>query len=113
VALREQFWGLARSRERSGLNVHERSGDTASTQKGRAKKMAAPKSGQVQGGNAQEGRRRRKAIPHRNNMAKFRWGCKTQSITVLDKTPQKVWKNSHICYVFDPTAASVGKCALQ
>jgi len=41
------------------LNVHERRPDTASTQKIRAKKMAAPESGQVQGGNAQEGRRPR------------------------------------------------------
>ena len=111
--LRQRFWGVARRRERRGLNVHERSGNAATTQKIGAKKMAAPKSGQVQGGNAQEGRRRRKAIPHRNNMTRFRWGCKTQSITVLDKTPQKAWKNSHVCHVFNPTAASFGKCALQ
>src|SRR6476469_878091 len=51
------------------------------------------------------------AIPRCNNMEKFRLGWKTQSITILDKTPQKAWKNSHVCHVFDPTAACFGRCA--
>jgi hypothetical protein len=42
-----------------GLDAHEQSRDALSGQFFRAKKMAAPKSGQVQGGNAQEGRRPR------------------------------------------------------
>jgi hypothetical protein len=46
-------------------------------------------------------------------MKKLPFGCKAQSITILDKTPQKGWKNCHICYVFDPIAASVGMCAVQ
>src|SRR6185369_7734668 len=53
------------------------------------------------------------AIPRCNNMKKERFGCKAQSITILDKTPQKDWKKCHICYVFDPIAASIGKCAVQ
>jgi hypothetical protein len=46
-------------------------------------------------------------------MEKSLFGRKAQSITVLDKTPQKASKNCHICHVFDPTAASIGKCAPQ
>src|SRR4051812_35453250 len=33
------------------------------------------------------------AIPRCNNMKKLRPVCKAQSITILDKTPQKPWKN--------------------
>ncbi|MEO8300201.1 MAG: hypothetical protein ABI608_00330 [Rhizomicrobium sp.] len=53
------------------------------------------------------------AIPRCNNMPRFQIGCKAQSITVLDKTPQKAWEKCRICYDFDLIAASFGKCALQ
>jgi hypothetical protein len=36
--LRQGFWGVARHRERRGLNVHERCGNAATTQKTGAKK---------------------------------------------------------------------------
>jgi hypothetical protein len=32
------------------------------------------------------------AIPRCNNMKKLPFVCKAQSITILDKTPQKAWK---------------------
>jgi hypothetical protein len=65
--------------------------------KDQGKKMAAPKSGQVQGGNAQEGRaapQSGSAMPRCNNMEESRPGCKAQKNTISDKMPQKHWKKS-------------------
>jgi len=80
--------------------------------KDQPKKMAAPKSGQVQ----EETPRKGSSIAEQcrtQQYDSFRRRRKAQSITILDKTPQKAWENYHICHVFDPTAASFGMCASQ
>jgi hypothetical protein len=60
--------------------------------KDRDKKMAAPRSGQVQGGNAQEGRRLRDpkiAIPRCSNMPKSTVPCKPLEIIFSKVIPRK------------------------
>src|SRR3984957_3605633 len=62
-------------------------------QKDGAKKMAAPRSGQVQGGNAQEGRRLRNpkiAIPRCSNMPKSMGVCKPGKHILFAIFPGKV-----------------------
>jgi hypothetical protein len=73
---------------------HERPRDELRTQKDGAKKMAAPRSGQVQGGNAQEGRRLRDpkiAIPRCNNMPKAKGARKSKSKKIIGRFPRKTW----------------------
>ena len=80
-----------------------------------AKKMAAPKSGQVQGGNAQEGRRLRdQGSQYRAaTICRNRPLSASANIIIPDKTPQKAWKNLSQLPDFRLSAASSGTCATQ
>jgi hypothetical protein len=74
-------------------NVHEGARDELRDQKTKAKKMAAPRSGQVQGGNAQEGRRLRNpeiAIPRCSNMPKSPGARKAAEIIFHGAFPGKI-----------------------
>jgi hypothetical protein len=53
------------------------------------------------------------AIPRCSNMTKLGLVRKTQSITVLDRTPQKAWKNLSQLPDFSSFAASFGNIATQ
>jgi hypothetical protein len=106
---------VAGHRERSGFNVHERSGNATTTQNhgeknGRSEER--PSSGRKRPGRAAASQSRI-AIPRCSNMNKSRLVGKAQSIIILDKTPQKPWKNRHNCLNFDPSAVSFSTCAMQ
>jgi hypothetical protein len=85
------------------------------SQKTRAKKMAAPRSGQVQGGNAQEGRRPR----DRNRdtalqqYAEVKTCLQDESFHILRKRSQKHWKKMPSLPVFVAHAAFLIICAPQ
>src|ERR1043165_3839384 len=94
AVFRQGFWDLGRSVERRGLRSTS-DGATNPEPKRPAEKNGRseerPSSGRKRPGRAaasQSGI----AIPRCNNMKMFLLVCKAQSITVLDKTPQKDWK---------------------
>jgi hypothetical protein len=95
--------------------VHERWRDEPRGQKIRAKKMAAPRSGQVQGGNAQEGRRPR----DRNRdtalqqYAEAGTCLQDESFQIQRKRSQKHWKKSTSVPLFVANAAFLIICAPQ
>jgi len=93
------LWPEQERRSDVGLNAHERLRDALRTQKtsqknGRSEER--PSSGRKRPGRAAASQSKI-AIPRCNNMKKLQCVCKAQSITILDKTPQKPWKNmSHL-----------------
>jgi len=66
--------------------------DTKDPRKKNGRSEERPSSGRKRPGRAAASQSKI-AIPRCNNMKKLHFVCKAQSITILDKTPQKPWKN--------------------